>query len=338
MGSNEPEKSASVVLWSIAIGVLILLATLVGHCQEQTTTWSKWGAAPFASSQPEACKKASAAIDGFKWPQPVKEHFKEVACKGGETAWLTPGTQLDQMWSGGPKPHVMNGIAVADLPVLKSPDGRSYHKGAVAESAKALAWSWAYEGRTYVLYLPEVCFNWSWAFGPTPAPPAIPPPALPVEKCVEISFNAPPGKVRWGVASANGPLPPSVCNAQKQGDGPWTAWTGQCDECTGAIEYIRGILGDKAEVYHKYLYSVYGTPEVRQPRQFLRFSEAVRADVVYICLEDANGVRTCGVYVRPQDWDGKSVIGISDSFWVQDDSGIISIPDPLWVQGGSCPE
>ena len=171
------------------------------------------------------------------------------------------------------------------------------------------------KGKIYTLYLPLECFNWSWAYGPTPTVVQLPPL---VEKCVELSFNAPVGgKVRWGVASATGPLPPSVCNAQKQGNGEWTAWTGQCDECTSAIEYIQGILGDKAEVYHKYLFNVTET------RQTIRFSIAVWADVVYICLEGADGSRTCGVYERPQDWDG---------------AYHVEIPDELWKSDENCPE
>ena len=38
--------------------------------------WKNWGAAPYAASQEEACRKTSLAIDGFNMPPTVKEHFK----------------------------------------------------------------------------------------------------------------------------------------------------------------------------------------------------------------------------------------------------------------------
>ena len=135
------------------------------------------------------------------------------------------------------------------------------------------------------------------------------------DKCVELSFGADVGgKVRWGIASSSGPMPPSSCNAQKQDDGPWTAWAGQCDDCVGAIGYIRGILGRAAEIFHKYLYGV----TARQ--QTLRFSTAVWSDVVYICLERKDGKRSCGVYMRPNDWKGRYSVSIPDNSWIGDEN------------------
>ncbi|MCX6787072.1 MAG: hypothetical protein NTY93_00920 [Candidatus Kaiserbacteria bacterium] len=294
----------------IIIMLALAIATLapVAHANKPHL-WGKWNIAPFASSIEEARRKAPEAIDGFNLPLPVKEHFRKAVldsckCRVIE-AWLTPDLLLEQMWSGGQYPYVMSNIMVGELPVLKSPDGRSYRKGAVAETAKARSWTFAYEGKTYILYLPYVCFNWSWAFGP--------PPVSTPDRCVELLFNAPVGGfVRWGVASNHGPLPSSACNAQKQGNGPWMAWYGKCDECVGALEYIRGILGGKAEIYHKYFYSV------AKMRQTLRFSTEIWEDLVYICLEYPDGTRTLGVYMRPQDWKGQYEVIIPDTFWVTD--------------------
>jgi hypothetical protein len=149
-----------------------------------------------------------------------------------------------------------------------------------------------------------------------PIPPKV---RTPIEKnkCVELAFTAPVGGyVRWGDATTNGPLPPDECNAQRQDDGLWTSWYGECDICFPAIDYIHGILGDSALIPHKYLYPV------TAKKQTLRFSTSVWNTVVYICLEDANGVRTCGVYMRPQDWHGRFHV---------------DIPDTLWVSAGDCP-
>jgi hypothetical protein len=141
--------------------------------------WEHWGAAPYATSQGEACAKAPVAIDGLNVPQAVKDALKRklgATCEGGEQVWLTPYQRLDQMWSGPDSKHkqdyVMANVAVAELPVVRAPDGRLYRKGAVAETAKALSWTVVHEGRSYSLYLPFECFNWSIGIGPAPTPPA----------------------------------------------------------------------------------------------------------------------------------------------------------------------
>jgi hypothetical protein len=146
--------------------------------------WSTWGVAPYASSPEESCRKAPEAIDGFSLPEAVKKHFKEVlgtTCISEKDVWLTPGQVLEQMWSGGERPHIMNGKTVANLPVLKSPEGRRYRKDSVSETARASSWTFAYEGKTYILYDPFVCFNRSWTYGPPqPQVAAPPPPGMPL--------------------------------------------------------------------------------------------------------------------------------------------------------------
>jgi hypothetical protein len=279
--------------------------------------WESWGAAPYAHSLTEAFQKASTDIDGFDWKPEVKEHFKSVLADTSKyrstVVYLTPNMLLEEMWSGKdskhPTAYIMQKRTVAELPVFKSPDGRRYRPGAVFETAKALSWSWAFEGETTVFCFPFECLNACWFYGP-------PPVSVP-DKCVEIEFNAPVGgKVRWGVASTNGPLLPSICNAQRQGDGPWTAWLGQCDICIrtlGSMMFIRTILGGQADIPHKFVYKVTDT------HQTLRFTTAIWADVVYICLEYPDWSQTMGVYIRPQDWGkGQYEFFVQDRFWVSD--------------------
>ena len=159
------------------------------------------------------------------------------------------------------------------------------------------------------MYLPYVCFNWSWTYGPAPVA------VVAVEKCVELVFNAPVGmKVRWGAATTTGPFPLSLCNAQREGNGTWLPWHGQCDTCPFAIEYIRRILGDATQMPHRHLYST------KELRQTLRFSDAVQNAVVSVCLEDADGKRTCGVYMRPEDWKSRTQVEIPDPMWKWDDA------------------
>lgn len=268
--------------------------------------WRHWGASPYASSFDEACRKAPQAIDGTSMPAPVKMHFREVlgdhcANRKGEL-WLTPGQPLAEMWSGGKSPHVMKNVTVAELPVLVSPDGRPYRRGAVAEAARATYWEYAYEGKVYRLYLPKACFNWSWSESPVVA----------TKQCLELKFNVPLGwKVRWGVGTVNGPLPPDECNAQRDGAvGSMTAWWGQCDDCVPALGFMRQLLGNEhAEVPHRYYYAP------KQVEQTIRFSEAVKDAVVYVCLEDVDGRHTCSVNMDRRDWEKTSVHVITDDRW-----------------------
>ncbi len=294
---------------NLIVGLALALTALTNVAQAVESKWDTWGVAPYASSQEEACRKLSAAIDGFSMPSAVKEHFKTTlgtTCKGGKKVWLTPDMSLEQMWSGGRKPHVMEKKKVGELPVLKAPDGRLYRKGSVAEAAAAFQWTFVYEGKTFVLYLPWVCYNWSWSFGPpTPVSP----------KCVELVFNAPiGGHVRWGVGTTKGPIPPDECNAQRQDDAAWTSWYGECDVCIPAIGYIRSILGNSVLIPHKYLYPVTHT------KQTVRFSTEIWTNLVYICIEDAAGKQSCGVYMRPQDWQGRYRVEIPDLMWLWDDA------------------
>lgn len=163
-----------IIIFLTLILAVIFVAAFAISKKAHAVEWNKWNIAPYATSQGEACKKAQAAVKGFNMPETVKEHFVKVlgtTCKGSTEVWLTPHQPLEQMWSGGQKPHVMDKITVGELPVLKSPDGRPYRKDAVAETAKAQSWSFVHDGKMYVLYLPSVCFNWSWAFAPAPETP-----------------------------------------------------------------------------------------------------------------------------------------------------------------------
>lgn len=187
--------------------------------------WKNWGAAPYATSQEDACKKLSEAIDGFTMPLEAKAYFKRVvgvACNGGAVSWLTPGMALEQMWSGPDSRHkeayLMNQKSVAELPVLKSPDGRSYRKGAVAETAKALSWTFVCEGKTCALYLPFACFNWSWGFVDT------------LEPCSKVEYTVMPGDVVVFAFLEQALLPASACLQLCDG-GECSSLPSPCDDC-----------------------------------------------------------------------------------------------------------
>lgn len=173
--------------------VALALTLLVASCNKshaaEETLWDKWGVAPHSASFEDACKKASGAIDGLSSFSPeARQYFKSTlgtTCTGGTEAWLVPHQQLEQMWSGPDshhkQAHVLDKKTVAELPVLKSIDGRPYRKGAVAETAKALSWTYSGAGKTEILYLPFACFNWSSALGPPVVPLQPPLPLKPIK-------------------------------------------------------------------------------------------------------------------------------------------------------------
>lgn len=266
-------------------------AAVVKTARDGVFHWRNFGHDPYASSRDEAMGKREKAFRAMGLSEAcVAEAMRVTETKSTESE-LRIGDRLLAMLSGKAGAHKN---VLVDFP-----------RGIKASTEE---WSLTCDGTSYRLVLPEVCYNWSLATGPSRS-------LAGTEPCVEVSFNAPEGSnVRWGIGSTSGPLPPSACNAQRQGDGPWQAWWGECDWCEPAYGYIRGVLGENAQVPHKYLYPTTAT------RQTLRFSSAVQSRLMYVCLETADGMHSCGVYVRSEDWKGKREIEISDTLWRYDGS------------------
>lgn len=273
-----------VILLLFALAGIAMLTSEKAHAAEPK--WDKWNVAPYASSLEEACRKAPAAIDGFALPPAVKQHFTQIlgtACKGGKEVWLTPDMLIEQMWSGGQHPHVMQRRAVGELPVLKSPDGRTYRKGAVAETAKALSWTFVYEGKPYVLYLPYVCFNWSWTFGPVPL----------LEMCVTVEYTVKIGdEVRFAILSRKR-LPASAC--WQLCDGTDCAFPpSPCDEC----DWIgpKSVIPTGFEPLHTGRYIAHSEHQV------LRFPQEVRSEYIALCDERTGLGESDSWIIQPSEW------------------------------------
>lgn len=275
-------------------------------------TWERWNAAPYATSREEACKKAPEAIDGFSFPTPVKEQFKKLlgtTCKGGTEAWLTPGTLLEEMMSGPDAHHkqsyVMRKRTVAELPVLQSPDGRPYRNGTVAETAKALAWRVEHEGKSYVLYLPFVCFNWSWKFGvpplPPPPPPVLRPAPVPVplppvqEECATVEYAVQPGdEVRFAVL-AQRRLPASACWQLCDG-ADCAAPPSPCDD-PNCWREVQDTLPAGFEPQHT------GKYVARSAKQSLRLPREARMNFIALCVTREWFGQSNSWIVQPSAWN-----------------------------------
>jgi len=221
----------------------------------------------------------------------------QVAClvaataKKGTTVLLNVGDRFRHMLSGHGVVHPHTVIAFQDA------------QRGIQFTARAEEWVVDCDGTTITVDLPEVCNNWS---DREPRKP----------DCVALMFNAVPGtEVRWGVGSVDGPLPPSACNAQQEGNHPRVAWYGQCDVCAVAVDYLYGVMGDLMQVWHKYLY------RSTETRQTLWFSTSIWTKGVYICLHRPDG--TGGMaYMRPVDWRSRYQVEIYDSTFAYGPDGI----------------
>jgi hypothetical protein len=272
----------------------------VAHEESSIFKWEHFGADPFAKSKDEAMAKREKAFRALGLSNSCVAEAMRVTSAPGTAGILRNGDMLEASESG--RAGVHHNVEIA------------FPRGVAATT---IEWTMSCEGKTYQLILPEVCYNWSVTSTKAPLSVKIVTPSAKVETpqsgCVELSFDAyVGGEVRWGVGSANGALPPSECDAQKQGDGHFVAWWGLCDECEPALEFIRTLLGQEAQIYQKFLY------RVTAKHQTLRFSSAILTRVVYICQEDASGAQSSGVYMRPQDWKGRQHVELSSELWKWD--------------------
>ena len=303
------KKRTFVVLLVLAVAAL----TSPTAYSADGDSWSSWGVEPYASGQTEACRKAPDAIDGFSMPSEVKSYFKTVigtGCPGGRQTWLTPNMMLEQMWSGGSRPQVMNKKEVGELPVLKSSDGRPYRRGSVAQTAKALSWAAVYEGKTYIIYLPLVCFNWSWAFGADPPTSPSVPQALAAavakeKKCATITFVVQPGdeirvqpgdEVRFAVF-ARQRLPASACWQLCDGK-KCSAPPSACDDCDWAEPNgPKSVIPDELEPVHT------GSYIATESNQSIRFPREVESSYVALCVLRSGLGESDTWVVQPGVWD-----------------------------------
>ncbi len=285
--------------YTLLVTAIVATTCLLLPAKAEAATWNKWGVAPFASSFEEACAKAPAAIDAFKLPKAVKEAFKEqlgTSCVGRNITWLTPGMILEDMWSGSTKKKGTHRIGPADvavLPVPEAPDGHSYPEGSVAETAKALSWKVQYEGKTYVLYLPFVCFNWAWATAPEPL--------LEVQQCVTVEYTVKPGdEVRFAVLAKNR-LPSSACWQLCDGT-DCAAPPAPCDTCNW--NGPKSVIPTGFEPFHTGKYPAHAG------KQTLRLPVEAGASYVALCVTRGGVGESDSWIVQPKAWGSKARVTV----------------------------
>ncbi len=214
----------------MVIRIIILAASLIfGSAAHAQTPWTNWGSAPYAFSQEEAFELLPEALVALGVPQELHSEFIDVVSENpdGEEIFLDPNDRLIAMMSGGANPHAMHDVPVAAIPVNET--------GTVVQAARARKWEIEYEGVTYVLILPEICFNWSYnTFEVEVREVEVAPPP---EECAIIVFPAQEGwVVRNFFLAEESRLPASNCWALLDGvdheDGARiSSLPGRCDNC-----------------------------------------------------------------------------------------------------------
>ena len=154
------------------------LATLATSAHAEFK-WEHFGASPYAATREEAMKTRESAFKALGLPEKVVAEFIVATEKAGEKTRINVGDKLDAMLSKG-------GVAHRDVLVAFGSPAKGMEFAAPAEK-----WTVAWEGKTYTIFLPEVCNNWSSAVKTEPLRP-LPAAAPPVAKVV-VSEKCPNG-------------------------------------------------------------------------------------------------------------------------------------------------
>jgi len=317
--------------------VALLIAVTAGGAQAAGTptksveshVWSEWGIAPYATDA-NHCKKLAEAVDGMDYPDTVKAKFKALAgttCKDAHIEWVPPDKVLDQMWTGGKNPHVMNNVTVGELPMTKTPSGRALPKGSAAAAAKALVWSVTEDGVTYYLYDFFACHNFSkWHEPEIPVRviPGPPPPA-------KIIYRTPPAPhcpvirvfanqqvatlqfiqlTRTGRVRVSGGCPFLY---KGPGDTGWFERPVQCPQGPCDFRYVIGASGlldaGSGGV------NVKGRPGEYDFQVSPDWVAMGEDDAIYaFCLKLADGTDSCAKDIRHSDYhDGIAIVGYGEA-------------------------
>lgn len=223
------------------IALLVFVAatlTMQASAQEaggrsNVVVWEHPGADPYAASDDEAVTKLPGALLAMNATLTAKDlqgipesaRAKLIAAvaaspQGQDVIYITADMTLGaMMWK--PTDVVKLNVTLPELPIVFEKRDGMYL------SARARVWRVEDGGHVYVLYLPDICRNWSVdVVKATPPPP-------PPELCAEIVVTGlRAGDELHTAVLARGTISPSACWARKEGNGEWTVWPEECSECS----------------------------------------------------------------------------------------------------------
>jgi len=265
----------------------LMMVTISGQASAQTeTVWAHWGAAPFASSKDEALTKLPEVLKLLQIPEAVRPLFraKVTANPQGKRIYVVPNDHFTAMMSKGDK--VLHNVVVAEIPVqLKN------GKTGVSQAANASEWEVEFEGRTYVLVLPDICNNWAWRSFATPRPREVTPSLECAELYVPHVMAGDTVTVKFRPEGTQ--LPPSECwghhagvERLSQDSSAWKMWPG-CLNCFQAT--TNGMT--------------------------LRLPVSMSATELAICV-NRNGKPSCVWVIEASDWKPDHTFEVPEWKWV----------------------
>lgn len=132
------------ILLALAFAVLAISA----HAEFK---WQHFGVDPYASSRDEAMRTRESAFQKLGLPAPVVKLLVEATQKPGEKIRLVNGDKLSAMMSKGGVVHRDVTVAFVKPPV----------SGKMEYAAPAEKWQVTWQGKVFIVILPEICQNWS---------------------------------------------------------------------------------------------------------------------------------------------------------------------------------
>ncbi len=275
------------ILTLLAIATVTVATLAPAHAE---TTWTTWGEAPYATSQEEAIRRLPDALRDLNIPEPVRALLQAEVQRNpqGTRVYLTPGKRFLGMMTGGVRPHAMHDVVVGRNPV---------RRGAV-QAAEAREWRVDYEGQTYILTLPDICYNWAWNQEPLPQEVAL-------EECAIVEVAVQQGDFLQLAVFSGASLPSSHCWGYQQ-SGEWEMW-GECVECPPWASIIGNVPAADRRVRMPGVIRVTRTGFVQ-----VRVPVAVERHHLAFYLE-RNGLCSW-VIVEPSDWRSHS-FRLTEAHW-----------------------
>lgn len=271
---------ATLVFIAVLLLVGVLFATSRAAHAEEGFQWKHFGTDPYASTRVEAMRSRESAFRAMGLPTPVIRQFLQVTEKPGEKTRIVVGDHFSAMLSRG-------GLIHRDVTVAFAAPIRGMEYAAPAEK-----WEVFWQGKIFTIFLPEICFNWSFKSSDAAAV------TVATASCATLNTVVAPGdEVRFAVLSRNR-LPASACWQLCDGD-DCSMLPSPCDTCDW--------VGPLSVIPTGFVPLHTGRYVAKSAKQSLRFPSEAMSNYVALCDERTGLGQSDAVVVTPQDWQGRNV-------------------------------
>jgi len=287
--------------WFVAAVIVTVMAVYQSPARAADGfEWKHFGADPYATTRTEAMQKRESAFRAMGLPTPVIKQLLQVTEKPGEKVRLVVGDHLSAMMSKG-------GVVHRDVTVAFSAPVRGMEYAAPAEK-----WEVFWQGRTFTVFLPEICFNWSFRVTDMTVTVA--------QSCATLNYTVEPGdEVRFAVL-ARKRLPASACWQLCDGT-VCSAPPSPCDTC----DWIgpKSVIPAGFEPLHTGLYVA------QAAKQSLRFPREVMSEYIALCATRKVLGQSDSAVVMPPTWGPDATVTIPASgfpLWGPANIGRVVVP------------